>query len=149
VAALAVEMPGSRFVVQIAETTVKRRKLVAETLTALVVSEGLFMTAVIVLVWLGIGRGLAPLQRLRQEIEERSHRDLRPVHEEHAPVEVRPWCTRSNNLLLQLAATLRAQQQFVANALTSCAPRLPGCACRRSTACSSGSPRNGGGCSSR
>jgi two-component system sensor histidine kinase TctE len=116
VAALAVEMPGSRFIVQVAETTVKRRKLVAETLTALVVSEGLFMAAVIALVWLGIGRGLAPLQRLRQEIEARSHRDLRPVQEDQAPVEVRPVVHALNNLLLQLAATLRAQQQFVANA---------------------------------
>src|SRR5215471_6538489 len=116
VAALAVEMPGSRFVVQIAETTVKRRKLVAETLTALVVSEGLFLTAVIAFVWLGIGRGLAPLERLRQEIEARSHRDLRPVPTEHAPVEVRPVVQALNNLLVQLAATLRAQQQFVANA---------------------------------
>jgi hypothetical protein len=33
VAALAVEMPGSRYVVQVAETTVKRRRLVTETLT--------------------------------------------------------------------------------------------------------------------
>ena len=116
VAALAVEMPGTRFVVQIAETTVKRRKLVAETLTALVVSEGLFMTAVIALVWIGIGRGLAPLSRLREEIEARSPRDLRPVPEEHAPVEVRPVVRALNHLLAQLGATLRAQQQFVANA---------------------------------
>ena len=116
VAALAVEMPGSRFVIQIAETTVKRRKLVAETLTALVLSEGLFLTAVIAFVWLGIGRGLAPLERLREEIEARSHRDLRPVQAEHAPVEVRPVVQALNNLLLQLALTLRAQQQFVANA---------------------------------
>ena len=87
-----------------------------ETLTALVVSEGLFLTAVIALVWIGIGRGLAPLERLRQEIEARSHRDLRPVAEEHAPVEVRPVVHALNNLLAQLGATLRAQQQFVANA---------------------------------
>src|SRR6185295_8676038 len=109
VAALAVEMPGTRFVVQIAETTVRRRKLVAETLTALVVSEGLFMTAVIALVWIGIGRGLAPLSRLREEIEARSPRDLRPVPEEHAPVEVRPVVRALNHLLAQLGATLRAQ----------------------------------------
>jgi two-component system sensor histidine kinase TctE len=116
VAALAVEMPGSRFVVQVAETTVKRRKLVTETLTGLVVSEGLFMAAIIGLVWFGIGKGLQPLQRLRQEIEAKSHRDLRPVPEEHAPVEVRPVVHALNNLLVRLGATLRAQQQFVANA---------------------------------
>jgi two-component system sensor histidine kinase TctE len=56
------------------------------------------------------------LERLREEIEVRSHRDLRPVPEEHAPVEVRPIVHALNNLLSQLASILRAQQQFVADA---------------------------------
>ena len=116
VAALAVELPGARYTVQIAETTVKRRRLVNETLTGLVISEGLFMAAVIALVWFGIGRGLAPLQRLRREIEARSPRDLRPVPETRAPDEVRPVVRALNNLLQQLGSALRAQQQFVANA---------------------------------
>jgi two-component system sensor histidine kinase TctE len=116
VAALAVEMPGSRYVVQVAETTVKRRRLVTETLTGMILSEGLFLAAIILLVWIGIGKGLVPLERLREEIEVRSHRDLRPVPEEHAPVEVRPIVHALNNLLRQLASILRAQQQFVADA---------------------------------
>jgi len=116
VAALLVKSADSSFVVQVAETTIKRNRLVTQTLTGLLVSEVLLVAVVIVLVWFGIGKGLAPLQRLRGEIESRSPRDLRPVPEEHTPVEVQPVVQALNNLLLQLGATLRAQQQFVANA---------------------------------
>jgi two-component system sensor histidine kinase TctE len=116
IAALTVKTAESSFLVQVAETTVKRNRLVTQTLTGLLVSEVLLVAVVIALVWFGVGKGLAPLSRLREEIEARSPRDLRPVPEEHAPVEVRPVVQALNNLLQQLGATLRAQQQFVANA---------------------------------
>jgi two-component system sensor histidine kinase TctE len=116
IAALRVRTVDSSYLIQVAETTVKRNRLVTQTLTGLLVSELLLVAVVIVLVWFGIGKGLAPLQRLREEIESRSPRDLRPVPEEHAPVEVQPVVQALNNLLQQLGATLRSQQQFVANA---------------------------------
>ncbi len=116
IAALMVKTADSSFVIQVAETTIKRNRLVTQTLTGLLVSEVLLVAVVIVLVWFGIGKGLAPLQRLREEIESRSPRDLRPVPEEHTPVEVQPVVQALNNLLQQLGATLRTQQQFVANA---------------------------------
>lgn len=116
IAALTVKTAESSFLVQVAETTVKRNRLVTQTLTGLLVSEVLLVAVVIALVWFGVGKGLAPLLRLREEIEARSPRDLRPVPVEHAPVEVRPVVQALNNLLDQLGATLRAQQQFVANA---------------------------------
>ena len=50
-------------------------------------------------VWLGVGRGLAPLEKLRAEIAKRSHRDLRPVDESQAPDEVRPMVRELNDLL--------------------------------------------------
>lgn len=116
IAALMVTTADANFVIQVAETTIKRNRLVTQTLTGLLVSEVLLVAVVIILVWFGIGKGLAPLQRLRAEIESRSPRDLRPVPEEHTPVEVQPVVQALNNLLQQLGATLRAQQQFVANA---------------------------------
>lgn len=116
VAARVVQLRDQRFVVQVAETTVKRATLVTQILSTMMLNEMLLVVAVIVLLWFGIGRGLEPLQRLRKEIAARSPRDLRPVPEEHAPVEVQPVVSALNTLLSQLAATLQAQQQFVANA---------------------------------
>jgi two-component system sensor histidine kinase TctE len=116
VAARYAQRGQQRFVVQVAETTVKRTTLVTQILSSMMLNEMLLVTAVIALLWIGIGRGLEPLQRLRKEIAARSYRDLRPVPVEHVPIEVQPVVSALNTLLAQLAAALQAQQQFVANA---------------------------------
>lgn len=116
VAALRIQREGGYWLVQAAETTVKRQKLGREVLAGLAAMEVLLVIAVALLVWLGIGKGLAPLQRLQREIELRSHRDLRPVPKEHVPVEAWPVVLALNNLLERLAAALRSQEAFVANA---------------------------------
>jgi two-component system sensor histidine kinase TctE len=67
-------------------------------------------------VWIGVARGLAPLEKLRGEIATRSHRDLRPVSEGQAPDEVRPLVRELNELLHRLAESIELQQRFVADA---------------------------------
>lgn len=99
-----------------AETLVKRNNLLGEILFGMLVPEILLGLAVVALVWFGIGRGLAPLNRLRQEIATRSSQDLRPVPEEHAPEEVRPVVHELNALLARLNETLTAQRRFISNA---------------------------------
>jgi two-component system sensor histidine kinase TctE len=64
----------------------------------------------------GIGRGVAPLEALRREIENRSIRDLTPVKEDRAPPEVRRLVRSLNDLLGRMSATLAAQQRFIADA---------------------------------
>ena len=115
VAAMRLERDGG-LIVQVGETTNKRTRLTRQTLTGVILIEILLIVIVAVLVWIGIGKGLAPLQRLRREIQARSPRDLRGVPESHAPVEAQPLVAAINGLLEQLAAVLRAQQAFVANA---------------------------------
>lgn len=116
VAALLVSAQNSTFMVQVAETTIKRHILVRQILTGVIFIAVLVLTMVIVLVWFGIGKGLEPLRRLRKEIESRSPRDLRPVPEENAPVEVQPVVLALNALLWQLETALHSQQKFVADA---------------------------------
>ena len=99
-----------------AETLVKRDNLLEEILFGMLMPEILLGVAVVALVWFGIGRGLAPLNRLRQEIAARSSQDLRPVPEEHAPEEVRPVVHELNALLARLDETLTAQRRFISNA---------------------------------
>jgi two-component system sensor histidine kinase TctE len=69
-----------------------------------------------VLVWFGILRSLAPLERLRSEIAQRSARDLRPLDGSYAPAEVRPLVGTLNELLGNLRDALDSQQRFTANA---------------------------------
>jgi two-component system, OmpR family, sensor histidine kinase TctE len=116
VAAVAVSREGVFSIVQVGETTVKRARLAGQILTAVIFIEVLLIATVILLVTVGIDRGLAPLRRLGAEIEARSHRDLRPVREADVPLEAQSVVRALNALLAQLSGVLRAQEQFVGNA---------------------------------
>lgn len=116
VAARGVTVGTGIAVVQVAETLVKRDKLVLELLIASTVPQLLIAFAAVALFWFSIGRGLAPLDRLREEIAARSPRDLRPVPEHGKPIEVMPLIGALNKLLSRLNAAIESQQRFIANA---------------------------------
>jgi two-component system, OmpR family, sensor histidine kinase TctE len=102
--------------VQLAETFNKRKILANEILTALVLPQLLLILSALFATWLAISKGLQPLQRLRREITVRSHRDLSPVEEGHAPMEVLPIIDAINGLMNRLDKAMSAQQRFVSNA---------------------------------
>ncbi|HSD52803.1 MAG TPA: sensor histidine kinase N-terminal domain-containing protein [Burkholderiales bacterium] len=116
VAAITVSLGTNSATVQVAETRVKRDRLVRQALLSHTVPEVAFLAVALGVVWFGVARGLAPLDKLRAELAARSHRDLRPVPEEHAPEEVRPLVRELNNLLARLASSIDVQQRFVADA---------------------------------
>ena len=116
VAALAVASPGGPVLVQAAETLVKRNRLVQHVLVAYVALWLAIFAVTLFAVWIGVSRGLAPLEKLRAEIAMRSHRDLRAVAESQAPEEVRPLVRELNELLRRLSVSMELQQQFVADA---------------------------------
>ena len=116
IAALYVPQPNGLVVIQVAETMVKRNRLTREILIGETIPDLMVATMAMVLVWFGILRSLAPLQRLRAEIAQRSARDLRPLDGSYAPTEVRPLVATLNDLLDDLRDALDAQQRFTANA---------------------------------
>jgi len=116
VAARAVPVENGIAIVQVAETLVKRDKLVLELLIGATAPQLLIAFASVVLFWLGIGRGLAPLDRLRDEIAARSPRDLRPLPEQERPQEIQPLVGALNSLLSRLGAAIGLQRRFIANA---------------------------------
>ena len=107
---------GGTAIVEVAETLIKREKLVLELLFASAVPQVLIAFAAVVLLWLGIGQGLRPLARLRSEIAARSPRDLRAVPEQDKPEEVRSLVGALNQLLSRLNAAIASQQRFISNA---------------------------------
>jgi two-component system sensor histidine kinase TctE len=68
------------------------------------------------MLWFAVGRGLAPLETLRREVENRSHRDLSALPVEETPQEVKPLISAMNELLDRLSLALAAQQRFIADA---------------------------------
>jgi two-component system sensor histidine kinase TctE len=109
------ELDGEALV-QVGETLIDRREMARGVLVATLLPQLALMLLLAAIVYLAVGRGLAPLDALRREIESRSSRDLAPVKEDRAPPEVRRLVRSLNDLLVRLAQTLAAQQRFIADA---------------------------------
>jgi len=102
--------------VLVAETMVKRERLVRDILLQSLFPEVLIAIATLVIVWFGVKRGLRPLARLSDEIKARSAGDLRPIDAAGAPEETRPLVGALNDLLQEVAAASHKQQRFLADA---------------------------------
>lgn len=102
--------------IAVAETMVKRDRAGRNALLALLVPDMTLIVASLILVYGGVWMGLAPLSRLRDQIEHRSAEDLRPLDADPAPGEIRPLVQALNQLLGRLRASAAAQQRFLANA---------------------------------
>jgi two-component system, OmpR family, sensor histidine kinase TctE len=116
VAAITVPRRYGSVLVQIAETTEKRDRLVQEILLGALAPAIIVAFAAAALFWFGIRRGLAPLDRLRGELERRTPAELSPLPDHGAPDEVKPLVHALNQLLARLQSALGAQQRFIANA---------------------------------
>jgi two-component system sensor histidine kinase TctE len=113
---IAAHRSANGVVVQVGETLHKRNRLVAEILAAELVPTLLIAAAAIALAWLGIARGLRPLEDLRLELMRRQARDLLPLPSAAAPVEIVPVVNAFNRLLAHVRDASAMQQRFLANA---------------------------------
>jgi len=106
--------PGQTLV-QVAETRAKRAQLTEELLLGLALPQLALLAAAGALLWWGVARGLAPLERLRAEVAARSHLDMSPVAAGDAPAEVRPLVAAVNELMQRLSGVLESQGRFIAD----------------------------------
>jgi two-component system sensor histidine kinase TctE len=68
------------------------------------------------IVWAGIRAGLAPLARLRSQVEDRAPNDLTPLRIDTAPQELRSLARALNDLLAAVHESVAAQRRFVNDA---------------------------------
>jgi two-component system sensor histidine kinase TctE len=102
--------------VQIAETTVKRERMLRRILASIVLPLVLLIGITLLVVWSGVESGLKPLFRLSGEIKDRSPDDLRHIKEVQAPKEIRPLIEELNLLFDKLHEANRNQRRFLSNA---------------------------------
>ncbi len=102
--------------VRIAETKNKRNELAREILASVVLPQMLLILIVSVLVWVGVVRGLSPLEHVRQAVAARSPRDWSPVVVAGVPGEVQPLLQSINELLASLDGALTLQSRFIDDA---------------------------------
>ena len=102
--------------VQVAETLARRSQLAREVIKGMVLVQFVILPLAVLLVWLALALGIAPLNRLQQRIRHRESTDLSPIDELDAPEEVAPLVGAINDLLARLDTSIGSQKHFLADA---------------------------------
>ena len=101
---------------QVAETRHKRRHLSSNIISGVLLPQFAIIPIAVVLVYLGLMRGLTPLNRLQERIRRRRPGDLSPINIQRVPEEMRPVIAAFNDMMARLEDNLEAQHRFIAAA---------------------------------
>ena len=103
-------------VVRVAETMFKRNQLVREILLSVLLPQAILILVAVTIVWVGILRGLSPLEHLRRTVAAPGTRDWSPIAFDNVPGEVQPLLQAINELVARLDAALMAENRFISDA---------------------------------
>ena len=93
-----------------------RTYLVKEIGMKLMEKQLIAIPVIVFVLWLGIRRGLRPLNRLSDQIASRKPDNLKPVQLDQVPVEIKPLVESINTLLARLQASLESERRFTSDA---------------------------------
>lgn len=110
------DVASGRVVVIVGKTLVLHHERTMEWMWRLLPEQILLMLLTGATLWLGVGRGLRPLLKLRDEVMRRSSMDLSPLPEEKVIAEVRPLIYGFNELMGRLDESLALKRRFIADA---------------------------------
>lgn len=102
--------------VQVARSMANRENIWKMILVDTLLPLSVLILLMTMIVWVGTGAGLAPLLRLRRQVEGRSPADLTPLRVEAAPQELRSLVRALNELLASVRQSVDAQKRFIADA---------------------------------
>ena len=105
-----------RLLVQVAETLDARRQLTRSIAGDAALIQFLLIATAASMIAMGVGRGLAPLTRLKEQVLRRSVHDLTPMQTNAVPFEVAPLIHAINAHTERQRQFGEAQARFVANA---------------------------------
>jgi two-component system, OmpR family, sensor histidine kinase TctE len=109
-------LEGSPVLVQVAETLGKRERLARDITSGIVFPQFVTLPISVLLVYLGLTRGLRSLSRLADRLRERAPNDMSPIVEKDAPLELQPLLMSMNELMAKLDNNLATQKRFIADA---------------------------------
>jgi two-component system sensor histidine kinase TctE len=102
--------------VQVAQDMQARTELARDIVQGVILPQFVVVPIFILLVWFGLGQGIAPLNELQSRIRRRRADDLSPIDEREAPEEIAPLVDSINSLFARLQQSLQTQKRFVADA---------------------------------
>jgi two-component system, OmpR family, sensor histidine kinase TctE len=129
-------------IVSVAETVNKRRSMMNELLTAVILPQILLVLITGFHIWTGVNRGLSPLNDLARKIARRSAKEFDPIADAGVPLEVRSLTNTINALLQRLGSTLITQQRFIENAAHQLRTPLAGLKIQAERALSADNPES-------
>lgn len=107
---------GTPVRVVVTETMRKRDRASRDVALSAIIPAALLVIAAVAGIVIGVGRGLGPLDDLRDQLQSRSHLDLRPLDERSLAEELRPVVQALNDMLARLEESQHTQARFIANA---------------------------------
>ncbi len=109
--------PGAPpLLIQVAETRNKREALASRIVSGVLLPQFAIIPIAVILVYFGLGRGIAPLARLQRMIQRRRPSDLSPISVRGMPEEVMPVINAFNDMMWRLEQNMEIQQRFIADA---------------------------------
>ncbi len=108
--------PDAVLLVQVARSRTSREELARGILRDTLLPLAGLILLMTTVIWLGIRAGLAPLLRLRREVEGRAPTDLAPIRLDAAPAEVHALVMAVNGLLAAVQHNLAQQKRFISDA---------------------------------
>ena len=99
-----------------ADRQVEREALNLSVLLAASVPVGMALIVCLLLLWLGIGQGLAPLNRMRDALMRRDADSLQPLHISPLPGELKPLLDSQNQLFARIAKTIERERRLTGDA---------------------------------
>jgi len=101
---------------QVAQAADERESIATQTALRTLVPFLAFMPIFGVVIWLGVGRGLRPLDTMSRALAKRRPDAMAPLDERGLPQELQPLGASLNDLLARLSEALAAQRRFTADA---------------------------------
>lgn len=104
------------YTIQVAQPKGVRHALAAGAAGRTMIPIVLLIAVLGVVIWFIIGRGLRPLNKVADAVEQRSASAMQPLSNDDLPIEVRPLVVALNHLLGRLEGALLAHRTFIADA---------------------------------
>ncbi len=105
-----------RYLIQVAERYDVREELVNDISNRLLAPAFLALPILGVMIWMGVGRGLAPVRHVAEEVTRRDPHNLQPMEVGPVPAEIRPLVTELNELFEQLRLAFDRERRFTDDA---------------------------------
>tara|TARA_R110002020_G_scaffold2447_3_gene11475 strand:+ start:45261 stop:46628 length:1368 start_codon:yes stop_codon:yes gene_type:complete len=108
--------PQQQLAIWVGERADVRGELVGKIVRSTLIPDLVGIPLMLLLVWLAIGSGLKPLERMARHIRQRDPNSLQPLLISDLPLELEPMQAALNRMLDQLGLLFAREQHFIADA---------------------------------